>query len=54
MLRGNYVTTGNDTIALSEHTISIVPILLIQRPGQCKSSSRSGNLKKLMLYCSVI
>lgn len=41
-LRSNCVVTGNDKIALSEHSISIIPILLIQRPGQCYPNARPG------------
>lgn len=42
MLRSNCVVTGNDKIALNEHSISIIPILLIQRPGQCNANARPG------------
>lgn len=47
MLRGQCVITGNDQIALDKHSLSTIPILLIQRPGQCHSISRPGNFIKL-------
>lgn len=42
MLRSNYVISGNDKIALDEHSMSVIPILLIQRPGQWQQNTRSG------------
>jgi len=42
MLRSNYVISGNDKIVLDEHSMSVVPILLIQRPGQCQPNTRPG------------
>lgn len=42
MLRSNCVISRNDKIAIGEQSMSIVPILLIQRPGQCHSATRPG------------
>lgn len=42
MLRSNCVITRNDKIALGEQSMSIVPILLIQRPGQCNPVTQPG------------
>lgn len=54
-LRGNCVITGNDKIALDKHSMSVVPILLIQRPGQCHPITRPGYYIKIrsMLYISI-
>ncbi|XP_050422061.1 ribonucleases P/MRP protein subunit POP1 [Adelges cooleyi] len=41
-LRSKCVISDNDTITLGENTLSIIPTLLIQRPGQCLSTSRPG------------
>ncbi|XP_027842404.2 ribonucleases P/MRP protein subunit POP1 [Aphis gossypii] len=41
-LRSNCVINGNDKIALDEHSMSIIPILLIQRPGQYHPITRPG------------
>lgn len=42
MLRSNCIVSGNDKIALDDHSMSIIPILLIQRPGQCNPTTRPG------------
>ncbi|XP_050539445.1 ribonucleases P/MRP protein subunit POP1 [Daktulosphaira vitifoliae] len=41
-IRSKYIVTNNDKITLEEHTISVIPILLIQRPGRCLADSRPG------------
>jgi len=43
-LRSNSAISGNDKIALDEHSMSILPILLIQRPGQYHPVTRPGYL----------
>lgn len=48
-MRSDCVISGNDMIALSEHSMSIIPILLIQRPGQCHPVTRPGNIIKLIV-----
>jgi len=47
VLRSNCVITGNDQIALSKHPMSVVPILLIQRPGQYHPIARPGYFIKI-------
>jgi len=47
MLRSNCVINGNDKIALDEHSMSIIPILLIQRPGQNHPITRPGYFIKI-------
>ncbi|VVC26851.1 POPLD,Ribonuclease P/MRP, subunit POP1 [Cinara cedri] len=42
MLRSNCIISRNDKVALAEHSISCIPILLIQRPGQCFPITRPG------------
>jgi len=50
-LRSNCVINGNDKIALDEHSMSIIPILLIQRPGQYHPITRPGYLTKINIMC---
>lgn len=42
MLRSNSTVFRNDKVALAEHSISCIPILLIQRPGQYHPIDRPG------------
>ncbi|XP_060861547.1 ribonucleases P/MRP protein subunit POP1 [Metopolophium dirhodum] len=42
MLRSNCIINGNDKIALDKHSMSIIPIILIQRPGQYHPITRPG------------
>lgn len=49
MLRSKCMITGNDQIALNEHSISTIPILLIQRPGQCNPITQPGSFIKLTI-----
>lgn len=51
MLRSNCVISGNDKIALDEHSMSIIPIILIQRPGQCHPITRPGYFIKFNIIC---
>lgn len=46
LLRSKCVINGNDKIALDEYSMSIIPILLIQRPGQYHPITRPGYLIK--------
>lgn len=48
-LRSKYVISGNDKIALDEHSMSVIPILLIQRPGQCQPIYRAGIFYKMFI-----
>jgi len=50
MLRSNCIINGNDKIALDKHSMSIIPILLIQRPGQCHPITRPGYLIKFNIF----
>lgn len=50
MLRSKCVINGNDKIALDEHSMSIIPILLIQRPGQYHPITRTGYLIKFYIF----
>lgn len=43
-LRSEYVISKNDKIALDKHSMSVIPILLIQRPGQSQPIYRAGIL----------
>lgn len=53
-LRSKYVISGNDKIALDEHSMSVIPILLIQRPGQCQPIYRTGILKHFFYLYKII
>jgi len=50
MLRSNCIINGNDKIALDKHSMSIIPIILIQRPGQYHPITRPGYLIKFNIF----